>query len=539
VVVKSVKNKILFDNRKMHKRIDDKLKEFKLKEEKLPELQEKLECYRRKYCKLKKKLENSEASTIAHLPPAEGSSGPPLKGAVRPPGVPKGRKRPFSEDERRELRQKICKISKAIHDMEAEIAIMKDDRGLQDYWLNAGKYLYEIEEAQRVEASAMAEMEFLQPRNATSQSSSLLDYLSVLPATTPTTPSGATTIDDLLLGSPSSTTTNTLESPIIDTTTSQQSTTTSAKKKSTSKKRKVDDSAPKAPSAGGFKGDGTSPFSILEVLRPSANHTQIIVKPQTREKEIYAEYLSRVEGDDSKIKESIAQQVIREHGVCSRPECRGELQFDFRHENIMYCETCGSSEFMLAEEDVGTFNEPVVKPQAAFTYKKKNHFRDWLARSQGKEGTNIPDVVYDALLNELRKLRVKNSKEVTRELLIDLLRKLKMPKYYKNIAQIHYHITGKRPPQFSQLQESTLMQMFLELEPVYEQVKRPGRGNFFSYSYCIHKFCEIQYELTADESWQEKKKHFSLLRGNSKLYETDQMWKDCCKIIKWPFSKSF
>ncbi len=467
----------------MHKRIDDKLKEFKLKEAKIPEMQEKLECYRRKHAKVKKKLEASEASSIAPASASDQESKAPAAAGAKAPKCKK-RARPWTEEERAELRQKLGKLNKAMDELEKEIHTLQNDRGLQDYWLNTAKYLFEMEEAHRVEASAMAEMQLLQPRNSTS--STLLDYLSVLP--TECVPLEATQEDD--------------------------------DQAAKSKKIKLED-------------------NLLEVLRPSLSHNKILAKPQTGEREIFAEYLSKVEGDDSKLREAISQQVAREHGVCSRPECRGELLFDYRHENILYCEKCGSSEFMLAEEDPGTFNEPVVKPQAAFTYKKKNHFRDWLARSQGKEGTNIPDVVYDALLNELRKLRIKQSKDVTRELLIRLLRKLKMPKYYKNISQIHYHITGKHPPQFTQVQETILMQMFLTLEPVYEQVKRPGRGNFFSYSYCIHKFCEIQHHLTGDEVWQENKKHFSLLRGTSKRYETDQMWRDCCKIVGWPFFKSF
>jgi len=116
---------------------------------------------------------------------------------------------------------------------------------------------------------------------------------------------------------------------------------------------------------------------------------------------------------------------------------------------MIICLKCGYSEIQVADTDVGTYNEPIIPIQAAFAYKKKNHFRDWLAKSQGKENTSIPEVVYDSLLNEFRKMRITRAEDVTRQIIRDLLTKLKMPKYYHNISQIHFHLTGKHPPQFT------------------------------------------------------------------------------------------
>ena len=95
---------------------------------------------------------------------------------------------------------------------------------------------------------------------------------------------------------------------------------------------------------------------------------------------------------------------------------------------MVYCVNCGAYEEVLPDEEVGTFKEPIIPLQAPFCYLKKNHFRDWLTKSQGKENTAIPQVVYDSLLNELRKMRVVSAEDVDRHMLHDLLRKLKMPK---------------------------------------------------------------------------------------------------------------
>ena len=60
-----------------------------------------------------------------------------------------------------------------------------------------------------------------------------------------------------------------------------------------------------------------------------------------------------------------------------------------------------------------------------------NHYQEWLNQIQGKETKDIPEDIFDKILLELKIQRITDKKDITRQKIKDILKKLKINKYYE------------------------------------------------------------------------------------------------------------
>jgi hypothetical protein len=201
-----------------------------------------------------------------------------------------------------------------------------------------------------------------------------------------------------------------------------------------------------------------------------------------------------------------------------------------RSEGIILCEQCLEVEYVVVCSEKPS---PKDKPcgDSYYAYKRSNHFAEWLSQIQAKESTEISQDVFDLILFEIKKERIKDMSKITPEKMRQYLKKLKLNKYYEHIPYIIYRLNGIKPPTFSKELEEKLRFMFKEIQQPFEEVCPSKRKNFLSYSYVLYKF----FELLGLDNY---KKQFSLLKSRTKLHEQDKIWRDICKITKWQYIPS-
>jgi hypothetical protein len=163
-----------------------------------------------------------------------------------------------------------------------------------------------------------------------------------------------------------------------------------------------------------------------------------------------------------------------------------------------------------------------------YSYKRENHFNEWVAQFQAKESTSVPDEIIQQLRLEFRKQKIKGTFEITHLKVRSLLKKLGLNKYYEHAPYITTILNGVRPPTMPQSLEDRLRLMFVQIQKPFEKHCPQDRKNFLSYSFVLYKFCEL---LGEDEYLP----CFPLLKSKDKLYRQDQIWKLICTELKWEF----
>lgn len=166
-----------------------------------------------------------------------------------------------------------------------------------------------------------------------------------------------------------------------------------------------------------------------------------------------------------------------------------------------------------------------------YSYKRENHFNEWIAQFQAKESTNVPKEVIEKLRAEFRKQKIKDLSEITHSKVRELLKKLHMNKYYEHVPYITTILNGIQPPTMTQALEDRLRLMFHQIQAPFEKHCPSDRKNFLSYSYVLYKFCEL---LSEDDYLH----CFPLLKSKEKLYKQDQIWKKICDELQWEFIKT-
>lgn len=241
--------------------------------------------------------------------------------------------------------------------------------------------------------------------------------------------------------------------------------------------------------------------------------------------DLYNQYLLRIENDASGVK----IQKDAEFTICRNCPA-GEMQIDV-DECTAVCKSCGFVKQFVESTLKHASYQQDIEITNYIAYKRINHFNEWLSQFQGTESTVVPSHVFEQLAGEFKKIRVTKTDNIKPEKIREFLKKLKLNKFYEHIPYILRIMQGKSPPSLTNKMEEILRAMFRDIQEPFERACPPQRKNFLSYSYVLHKFCEL---LEYDEFIES----FSLLKSREKLYQQDVIWKKICKELRWQFIPS-
>ena len=240
-----------------------------------------------------------------------------------------------------------------------------------------------------------------------------------------------------------------------------------------------------------------------------------------KRKDIFTDYLIEVE------KQNIAKPMEKIADKCKT--CPDSNLLHFHDTSDLVCDSCGVIIATLISEELTYKEEQETSEKVInYSYKRENHFNEWLSQFQAQEMTTIPNEVIEQLRSELKKMKIKKLEDITHTKIRGLLKKLRLNKYYEHVPYITNILNGIKPPSMPQELEEYLRIMFKDIQKPFDANCPTERKNFLSYSYVLYKFCEL---LSEDKYLQ----YFPLLKSKEKLYQQDVIWKKICHDLRWEF----
>ena len=254
------------------------------------------------------------------------------------------------------------------------------------------------------------------------------------------------------------------------------------------------------------------------------NNDVIINKDKEKEKEKKTKYAINNLYNNVLGKE----ELITYNKFCFCENCNCELNIN-PDTGEAICEKCGLVQYRVINSKLPTYKNNNIEKNN-YPYKKFNHFVDCLNKIQGKETIHITDDILNQIAINIKKHNL-NYDEIHVKDMREILKEMKLSKYYNHIAFILSKITGKQPPTLKKETEEYLKSLFKDIEKSFEKNKQPNRTNFPSYNYILHKM----FEYLKLYSFLE---YAPLPLDNEKILIQDELWKKICVDIGWNFIPS-
>lgn len=263
-----------------------------------------------------------------------------------------------------------------------------------------------------------------------------------------------------------------------------------------------------------------SPSEMYEYMAKSAPFLMEYEQSKNKQ-DLFNKFLEEVEG------EVVNTLNERDYMFIPCMSCSSSNLHYEESSSDMVCLDCGVAQYTFSGER--SYKEEQDSDQTiVYSYKRENHFNEWINQFQAKEITNIPSKIIEDIREEIKKNKLTRPSDITQKRIHDFLKKLGYSKYYEHVPYITTIFNGTKPPTMSQELESKLRSMFHMIQKPFDNFCPNERTNFLSYSYILYKFCEL---LGEDEYLQ----FFPLLKSREKLYKHDKIWKLITAELRWQY----
>lgn len=213
------------------------------------------------------------------------------------------------------------------------------------------------------------------------------------------------------------------------------------------------------------------------------------------------------------------------------PKC--QVVYDIEEKTAEFtCKLCGHIEKMygVVFEDEQFFYQEGQRTKHG-KYDPIKHAKFWLDRIQGKETTEIPESVINAVKRCIRRDQLWIH-DVTCEVVRSYLKQTKNTNYNNHVVLIRKIITGVEPEQLTD-HEIRLIYMYFGISTQkFNQLKGDSRKNNCPYHpFFIYKIIE---QVLRDAPYSSRRKNILScihLQSRDTLIENDKMWFDICEYI--------
>ena len=221
--------------------------------------------------------------------------------------------------------------------------------------------------------------------------------------------------------------------------------------------------------------------------------------------------------------------------------CDSELKFDVIEDDVKICNNCSSIQSLITY--TSSYNDSErVNISTKYSYDRRGHFRECVSQYHGKQNVNIPDKVYESVLERLEfhsllvgdenTPKLERFKNVRKKTILMFLKELGFSKQYENLNLIYKNITGNELDDISHLVEK-LIEDFDIISDTYD--KRYGdlvRKNFINTQYVLYQLL-MRHNHTCD------REDFTNLKTIDRKYFHEDVIKTLFEELNWNYTSIF